>query len=84
MSRYEFATRIATCWGLDTSCLEGKDHARYILSKNLDLQPRGKYFGLSISKLQGVLPGFRLRGIEEAHSDLKTNPMRAEYTFSPR
>ena len=87
LSRYEFATRIATCWGLDTSCLEGKESREIYLQSMQKLgfaATRGKYFGLSTSKLQGVLPGFRLRGIEEALLDWKTNPMRAEYMFSPR
>ena len=87
LSRYEFATRIAICWGLDTSCLEGKESREIYLESMQKLgfaATRGKYFGLSISKLQGVLPGFRLRGIEEALLDWKTNPMRAEYMFSPR
>ena len=87
LSRYEFATRIATCWGLDTSCLEGKESREIYLEslqKHGFAATRGKYFGLSISKLQGVLPEFQLHGIEEALLDWKANPMRAEYMFSPR
>ena len=87
LSRYEFATRIATCWGLDISCLEGKESREIYLDSLQKLgfaATRGKHFGLSISKLQGVLPEFQLRGIEEALLDWKTNPMRAEHMFSPR
>ena len=87
LSRYEFATRIATCWGLDISCLEGKESREIYLESLQKLgfaAKRGKHFGLSISKLRGVLPEFQLRGIEEALLDWKTNPMNAEYMFSPR
>ena len=55
LSRYEFATRIATCWGLDTSCLEGKESREIYLESMQKLgfaATRGKYFGLSTSKLQ--------------------------------
>ena len=87
LSRFDFALRVAKCWGLNTNCLEGTDsHQMYLENlRNLGFAAkRGKYFGLSISKLQGILPdNFRMREIEEALIHWKTNQFGAVCTPTP-
>lgn len=79
LSRYDFAMRIAELWGFDSSYLQKKT-SQEIFSNTLEklgyAATRGRFFGLSNSKLEGVLYAkFRPRVIEEALLHWKMNPM---------
>ena len=80
LSRFDFALRVATFWGLDVSCLCGIEAREMYLKtmKHLGFAAkRGRYFGLSTSKIEEALSGeFRMRGIDEALMHWRMNSMR--------
>ena len=87
LTRYDFAMRIANCWSLDTSCVEGKTSNDIYLNtlKRMGFAAtRGKYFGLSISTLHGVLSDkFIPRDMDDALMHWRTNPLGEECPIIP-
>ena len=82
LNRYDLAVRIANVLGLDVSGLCGKESSEIFLDTKKKLgyaAKRGRHFGLSTSKLHGILhTQFKTRGIDEALMHWKMNPIEEQ------